>query len=637
MKRKYLVTNAFFAVTAAFLLLCGSAFALSTPTLSSATPQGPNHIDLAWSTVATPGYGYCVEIQSATDSRYTNFTDITTTQNGLPYLNYWVTEPQYTDPVSASSGNGNAAQFMVFGLMNNTAYSFRIRCYNKTDAGAVYYSAYSNTVSATTANYAVRYVSPSGSDSNNGTTTALAWATLAHASATLTAGQVCYVMAGTYTNDHIWLQSNAGTGPTARIIIQAYPGSTVNINGGSAYMYISKNFCGIDGIQQSGGMTDNSVRISSCSRSYIVNSSWAGTPTSYGTLASIQDSNYVLVYNNSGHDAVTADANSSGFPCWTTGDTYSMIANNHFYNGGHDAGTLVGDTNYPAQYNKWLNNLEDNHWGSGLHVMNNYSSADHNLIEGNIITGVRSGGSAHVYKPGIELVGSYNTVRRNMISDGAQYDTHGIEINSNSGSGTYGISSNMLYWNVFYHNQGVGIDFMQPDASTSNAIQNSVIYWNGMGNPYSDGTTDEIYAHNAPTNQCIKNNHILSKSGTTDSPSSVTIDFAGVQKTTAQANSGIAGYSGNITGSPQFQNSTAGLTGYDFHQLSTSPTVGAGIAISDPIWATTSYPGAAMSTPSIGAYEYFPDSGASSSSSGSSSSGTSTPPAAPTGLAITAD
>ena len=48
---------------------------LSTPSITAIT-KGPDQINLTWSAVSNPGYGYLVEIQSAGDSRYATWTEL---------------------------------------------------------------------------------------------------------------------------------------------------------------------------------------------------------------------------------------------------------------------------------------------------------------------------------------------------------------------------------------------------------------------------------------------------------------------------------------------------------------------------------------------------------------------------------
>ena len=148
-----------------FLLVityAASVWALDAPVITAAA-KGPNQINLTWSAVANPGWGYKVEIQSDGDSRYSTWTELNW-KNNFGYLPYWVTEAGgaqmvYTDPTLASSGWGEAVQSPVYGLRYGATYNFRVRSYGKTDAGVAVYSVYSNTASATTITPAtIRYV-----------------------------------------------------------------------------------------------------------------------------------------------------------------------------------------------------------------------------------------------------------------------------------------------------------------------------------------------------------------------------------------------------------------------------------------------------------------------------------------------
>lgn len=158
----------------------------------SATAKGPNQINLTWGAAPSPGYGYTVEIQSGGDARYSSYTELqpiptasgytcnaalsyngvtgcnisdgdgdyvyTPPVNGVPY---WVTENQYIDPQ-----DGTAAQFIAWGLKNNTAYNFRVRAYTGNTSPS--YGPYSSTATVTTANYTQKYVSTTGDDNNTG-------------------------------------------------------------------------------------------------------------------------------------------------------------------------------------------------------------------------------------------------------------------------------------------------------------------------------------------------------------------------------------------------------------------------------------------------------------------------------------
>src|ERR1044072_5379900 len=143
-----------FFYSGSLLLLRAQGDQLGVPAIT-ATPKGPNQINLTWPAVSNPGYGYLVEIQSAEDSRYPAWTELqpiptasgytcdktivfngatcnisdpsgihvyNPPHNGIPY---WVTDKTYFDPQDESP-----AQFITAGLKPNTAYSFRVRTYS---------------------------------------------------------------------------------------------------------------------------------------------------------------------------------------------------------------------------------------------------------------------------------------------------------------------------------------------------------------------------------------------------------------------------------------------------------------------------------------------------------------------------
>src|SRR6266496_1619575 len=56
-------------------LLCSQQSGLGTSVIT-AHVKGPDQINLTWAAVADPGYGYLVEIQSATDTRFTDWTEL---------------------------------------------------------------------------------------------------------------------------------------------------------------------------------------------------------------------------------------------------------------------------------------------------------------------------------------------------------------------------------------------------------------------------------------------------------------------------------------------------------------------------------------------------------------------------------
>src|SRR6185295_2821944 len=148
-----------------------------------AIAKGPNQINLVWPTLQGRHDGYLVEIKSSGDDRYLEWTELqpiakaggytcdssivyrggtckisdptgshvyNPPTNGIPY---WVTDRNDADPQ-----DGSPAQFIVWSLKPAVQYTFRVRTYSGTRTPR--YGSYSNTATATTARYTLRYVSP---------------------------------------------------------------------------------------------------------------------------------------------------------------------------------------------------------------------------------------------------------------------------------------------------------------------------------------------------------------------------------------------------------------------------------------------------------------------------------------------
>src|SRR5205085_2431614 len=129
---------------------------------------------------------------------------------------------QYIDPQ-----DGTPVQFIASGLKPNTAYSFRVRTYSGNTAPV--YGSYSTPVAATTANYAVKYVSTTGNDANDGTApdSGHAWRTINHGSSTISCGQVLIVMGGSYSMDRIIMGQSCTA--ASKAVVMANPGDVVTI------------------------------------------------------------------------------------------------------------------------------------------------------------------------------------------------------------------------------------------------------------------------------------------------------------------------------------------------------------------------------------------------------------------------
>ncbi len=491
----------------------------------TATAKGPNQINLTWPPVASPGYGYLVEIQSDGDSRYISWTELapiataggfacdpsvvwvggtcnisdpTGTHvynpptHGIPT---WVTDSTYIDPQ-----DDTAAQMIAWGLKSNVTYNFRIRTY--TGNRSPVYGPYSNTASASTNSYTQRYVSPAGNDANDGTAadSSHAWRTLARGSAGIACGQELIVMGGSYSTDGIIMQQNCSAGSKAVVMVN--PGDTATIvslqPGSSQSIILWGNYIVIDGIKcAAAGMTGEYVAMIAGNHNAFLNVEVrpAVIPSFFYGVGLYGDHN--LLYRSYFHDFGSPDPvqNPSGNGGWIlevagAGALNNVIWSNHLTRGGHDESLCTGG----CSYNRWLNNVMDGGWGQAwTAVFGDGLVSEHNLLEGNVMKDIGRGMTA--YKPSMQLSQGRTTVRRNIIIN----PTEGLEESFFYG-GT--AANNLVYNNIFYNTQQC---FFQSHNGGVTAYDNNV-YSNNICYKISNLAID-IYLNN-PTNQ-ISYNDIL--------------------------------------------------------------------------------------------------------------------------------
>ncbi|MGO9261338.1 MAG: hypothetical protein ACLQU1_34290 [Bryobacteraceae bacterium] len=583
--------------------------AAETPRLT-ASAKGPDQINLAWPPVRSAGYGYLVEIRSSEDARYRGWTELQPIpkaegytcdssirirdgkcnisdpsgmhvynpgSNGVPY---WVTDANYTDPQDDSP-----AQFIAWGLRPDASYSFRVRTYS--GAGPITYGPYSNTATATTAHYGLRYVAPGGNDSNDGSSPAKdhAWRTLGHGARSVGCGQALIVMAGDYGSDAITTQQ-ACSGDK-KIVIMANPGDSVTITsmasaGAWHPILLMGNHIVIDGLRcvSTTPVADYDIEISG-SYNALLNVE-AHPPVIPGGLKGgvIVRGSHNLVYGSALHDYGSPDSvqnpdGNGGFvlTLFGTNATRNVVWSNHLTRGGHDVSLCKSG----CSYSRFLNNVMDGGWGMGFEAVGDGAGSDHNLIEGNVIKGV--GQLVTAYKPSMEISGGNNTVRRNISIDGKNV---GVEVSAFGPNAAH----NLIYNNVFYAPGGC---IFQSSAGGSAKYDND-LYANNICYKFTGFATD-IYSGNK-TNT-IARNVILGadKDGTLrpEYPTIIWNHSAGAPyeyaKPLAYAESSYnPPFSGNkeLELDPKFVNETA----FDFHLSTASPVLGAGIAVPDAEWGT---------------------------------------------------
>jgi hypothetical protein len=578
-----------------FLIFPSMIFAMDTPSIT-ATAKGPNQINLTWSQPANPGWGYVVEIQSASDSRYSSYTQLSITRDGRTYLPYWVTEANYIDPQ-----DGSACQFPVFNLLNNTLYNFKVRCYGKTDAGVDAYGSYSTVASATTSNYTERWCTQAGAGAGNGTSLANAWS-LATTNSTADDGMIVY-LSGTFTS--ALNPANSGSsGVGNKIVFINIPGGTATFSNNSIQsitIVAGRSHIVLDGIKVSTSYTGtervsiggNHLAIVECE---VDGKSTGSTNNDYGFdigIYGVSDNvaDYNLVHRCYIHNVGNVSGEGEGYPFWVwPGSNYNVIQYNHLSNGGHDTLYIDG-----ASYNRILNNFHDG-WGMGLELATGPGvpgpAPTYNLVEGNVWYNTGYLNSGNPKKPDSECAGDYNTYRRNVGYDG-NWDS--LEIfGDNNG---YGAKNNLFYNNVFYNNPSTGITSGNGNGTgvTNNTIANNIIY----GCATEEYPNEIFYQPGATyTGTIIHHNVLLHKTAGVDNPTyASSIYFNNITNTLSYFQSTPpydAIFYSNLTTTPSFVDQTNGI----FHLKSTSGLIGAGSPITGDYWGD-------INETDIGAFKYY--------------------------------
>lgn len=590
-------------------LLRGQQPTLATPVLA-AHVKGPNQINLSWQAAGDPGYGYLVEIQSPADSRFSNWTELepipraagytcdssivargarcgisdpegaqvhNPTNHGIPS---WVTEYQYSDPQ-----DGTSAQFIAAGLRPHTAYSFRVRSYSG-DSSSVF-GTYSNTAAATTADYAVRYVSLAGKDANDGKAadSAHAWRTLAHGASALGCGQVLIVMGGSYATDEIRMSQKCTA--DAKAVVLVNPGESASITSqppNSAHaVALWGEYLVIDGLKVASTGTSYGEYDAEISGTHIalLNVEFRPPVIPMFKFGVSVTGPYNLIYHSYLHDYGSPDPGQNpngdgGFVLSLLGGNAvgNAVWSNHLTRGGHDQSLCKSG----CRNNRWLNNVMDGGWGQGWIGV---AGATDNLVEGNLIKGV--GQLAPVYKPAIEASGSNNTIRRNITVNTSSW---ALEVSAFGGTASY----NLIYNNVFYDSGGC---YFQSSSGGPMAY-NHVLYANNICYGVRE-LAFRVYLGNL-TNRNV-NNDILSVTAAgkplPERPAVIWFQLGGAAYESAKT-IGIADrsyapvFSRNrpLSVDPRFVDEAS----FDFHLSAGSPLLDAGIAIPGSMWGSTAGP-----------------------------------------------
>ena len=346
------------------------------------------------------------------------------------------------------------------------------------------------------------YLSPNGNDSNNGLSTATAWATLGRADNPSTdprpgmrAGDYLYIMGGDYPTSNTFVVTNvhAGTSESNRVTIKAYGDSQARMSSGSKVFDASGgggHWFTIDGLVY--GQTYLKFTATAPKRFIdlvdtdhftvrgveLAGYNIAGNQYPFHVLSS----DYLTLENSFIHDmwGSTGDEQDSPDCVLISGSSFFLIQNNKIERCNHGAINICRccSMSYAGKNGKILNNVIDNHYGGGIYINEN---SEYNLVEGNIIS--HAGDSTTYPKPGLQLSGVNNTVRANVF-----YNPSDVAIDCDAGPGVISPSScayNLIYNNtIFGSGGGIGFRFYvkntgAPDVVTEhNKFANNIVYKN---------------------------------------------------------------------------------------------------------------------------------------------------------------
>lgn len=372
------------------------------------------------------------------------------------------------------------------------------------------------------------YLSPNGSDSNNGRSTTEAWGTLQHASSEgIGAGDTLFIMGGTYSNNQYFHRYN-GTGgaPGNPLVFKAY-GDDVAIfqwtgNGDRHlnyyfYFYYGSDYVTIDGFSHQSpndslylkleGHEDASYAIRFMGASNGSNwcegitvrgieidgdHEWAapGGLLRYGI--GVHFGRYVLIERNYIHHIyhATGDlpggdgtdrAQGTGEAIFLFSMELSTVRRNtirYVNHAGIALGQFSSPTNPVSRYCKIENNLCEMYWGGGIYLFQN---CEYNLVHGNIVT--HCGETTTKTKGAFYIAGSHNSVRRNVtfVPVGGSLGMKGMRFEDFC----YQVVGNIVYNNTFFggqsHHLGLvvkntGVNSCADARLNDNLYANNILY-----------------------------------------------------------------------------------------------------------------------------------------------------------------
>jgi hypothetical protein len=545
---------------------------------------------------------------------------------------------------------------------------------------------------AFSANY---YLSPTGSDGSTGTSPTQAWGTLQYAGTRVEAGDTLFIMGGTYTNAQ-YLHDETGRLRGAAgnpIVFKAYGDSRAIFtstgpnplgrwyrsyfmfyNGNSDYIVIdgygylpphaalSIKFEGHEDTQSlvwfDGSATDycehitvRGVEIDGSQTSAFSGGSddvEIGLVFAYCRMSEARDNYIHHIHHPTGEIPPgdgTEHVQGAGHGIYLMSSELLLIQNNRISRCNHGAMEveITRPDGHASRYNRIIGNVIEQYYGGGIYLPIN---AHHNLIEGNVIA--HCGETTSFGKPAIQLSGSNNTIRKNVIHNPMNQP---IRLEAQRVIGfVYIADDNLVYNNTIFgcrYSLGIAVNnTSDPSCSVENNMFFNNIFYGSTGEVEDSGgreaeVTVDLYQSNELHNWCDPNasgclpdgthwggnlflNNCIRRNDLGESYPQLVLwardatyggGWTQWSLSLVQGSDPVA-WMGNIGSNPLIMSEDPDSYGIDngwWYLRETSPCIDAGIVVSDANGATvqTMYPGYGWGTlpysgaaPDMGAYEF---------------------------------
>lgn len=454
----------------------------------------------------------------------------------------------------------------------------------------------------------IYYISTIGSDANTGTTTTNAWATLAHASTLVVAGDTVNMLGGTYNAPFADMLYQTTNGTLANpITYQNYNGQHVILNGSQSnqILHIAANNIIISGFELAGNTLGMNLHNAMVNAANLTNNNWAASPlyNASGLVVDHNDGNYhnhVTIQNCYVHD-FPQDGITTQFGDYIT-VANCVSSNNSFYSPFAGSGISIG-----------FNHDIDANTGFKTFVYNNKVYGNCNLVPNDFATvitlltnGATTAGNAYLHfanttnmQPGFPV---FDVTNPFSITPPSYILTVGTNFVILSNAVTQTVSSgDTIYMGQITDGEGIIIDDNGNDQDDGKAYQGKTLVYNNLA--WNNGSSGILAFDSANVtiiyNTCWQNqqiplsfpnyeigiqsawhvdvhNNIMVAIASRpifvdDSTNTSSLSFNLVWGGNGTANAGT----NNVTADPKFINPTMFTNNNNFGLLQTSPAIDA--------------------------------------------------------------